>query len=61
MALRTCPACARPVSTAADVCPACGHPLKRGLLGRAGPERAANVGCMIVLMLIGAFYLLRGC
>lgn len=53
MSLITCPACDREVSDKADRCPQCGHPIARGFLGRAGAERAINVGClMIVLVLI---------
>jgi hypothetical protein len=28
------------------------HPIKRGFLGRAGPERYFNVGCLIMIIVL---------
>jgi len=48
-----CPQCRGQASPEAERCPHCGHPIKRGFLGQAGTEKALNVGCLIVLILIG--------
>lgn len=53
-----CPACRGPASPEADRCPHCGHPIKRGFLGRAGGERAINLGCLIFVAV--AFLLMLG-
>jgi hypothetical protein len=61
MALIKCPACSKEVSDQADTCPACGQPIRRGFLGRAGTERTFNVGCLIVVLVIGALVVLAMC
>ncbi len=61
MELVTCPACKREVSSEADRCPHCGQPIKRGLLGSAGTERAVNIGCLIILMIIAFFVFVGSC
>jgi hypothetical protein len=61
MALIKCPACSKEVSDQADTCPACGQPIRRGFLGRAGTERTFNVGCLIVVLVIGALAVLAMC
>jgi len=63
--LVTCDACGGQVSGEADRCPHCGHPINRGLLGKAGPERVVNVGCLTILlvgfMVISGFVVLAIC
>jgi hypothetical protein len=53
--MKPCPICGNIVSPNADRCPKCGEPIKRGFLGRAGAERFWNVGCLIVLLIVGLF------
>lgn len=60
-AVVNCPACGGIASKEADRCPHCAHPIKRGLLGKAGTERYVNVGCLVIIMVIVALALLRGC
>lgn len=61
MKLVQCPACHKEVSSEADKCPSCGQPIKRGFLGRSGTERAFNVGCLAVILVIAALVMLRTC
>jgi len=51
-ARKRCPECDAIVSRQADVCPRCGHPLKRGFLGAAGTERALNITCLVVVLVL---------
>lgn len=57
MRLIQCPACTKPLSKMAEICPSCGHPVKRGFLGRSGKERAVNVGCLLILIIVLAILL----
>jgi hypothetical protein len=53
VALLTCPDCGETVSEHARACPHCGYWMSRGFLGRPGTgERTANVGCLLVLVLL---------
>jgi hypothetical protein len=57
----TCPECGKPVSGEADNCPHCGIPIKRGFLGKAGTERALNLGCLFAIMVAVALVVLHSC
>jgi predicted amidophosphoribosyltransferase len=61
MALTKCPDCQGDVSSTADRCPHCGRAIARGFLGRAGTERAFNVGCLVSLPVMVALVLLGMC
>ena len=56
-----CPECRQQVSDRADTCPTCGHPIRRGFLGHAGTERTFNIGCLVVVLVIGALVVLAMC
>jgi hypothetical protein len=59
MGMMKCPECGRTISTKADPCPGCGRP-NRGLLGRPGCERFANLGCLLVVVAIVAVVAMLG-
>lgn len=61
MALIKCSDCQRHVSATADRCPHCGRAIARGFLGRAGTERAFNIGCAVILPIMLALFLLGMC
>jgi hypothetical protein len=61
MALIKCPDCQCDVSSRADRCPHCGGAIARGFLGRAGTERAFNVGCLVILPIMVVLFLLGMC
>jgi uncharacterized membrane protein YvbJ len=53
MALIPCPGCGKQLSPEARRCPGCGHPIKAFYQGRDAGETALNVGCLIVVLVIG--------